>query len=604
MGVPELGSRDLIAPALRPGRALLAEGAALAKDWRVGRNLFLDTAKVASEAAYKRAMIASGRIMQHAHIGFRSVERTVAGIMQVHEACARHGATVDRFGITLDWSMGYPRAERAARGRGTGIVLSGPEDFGRITNAAPAAAHFGDFMLGLPSALENTQAALAAGATAIGNLGQYFTFRLPHWDDDVATTEATVIALGLISAQEAEVLVHSNLDDGFAGLFADMSSALGMVLVEKYVVEELIGARLAHCYGHHFTSPLSRLAFHQALTQVSDSLGTMIFGNTVSYQSTPAANYASLASYLQADIWSLRRSPTGHAINPVPTTENERIPDVDEIIDAQLFAARLVEHASASAGLIDEEKVDWVAATLVEGGRAFAANVLSGLAERGIDTKDPAQTLLALRRIGPKRLEQLFAAGPREGDGRPPRPLVRAEWVEELDTLADRWIANLEPGYVFHIGRRALKACIGTSDVHEHGKHLVERVCERLGVAIIDGGTSTDPDDLVLTALAGDADFIAVSTYNGIALRYISEVLDSLKRAGADLPVCIGGRLNQVPEDSNSGLPVDVGDEIRALGVTVCRTLDDFAPLLERLARSACPRESGNRFSDRDMRKL
>ena len=97
-------------------------------------------------------------------------------------------------------------------------------------------------------------------------------------------------ALALIAAQPVEVLIHSNLDDGFAGLFADMSSALGMVLIEKHVVERLIGARASHCFGHHFTSPLIRMAFLRALTLVSDSMGTMIFGNTVSYKSTPAGN--------------------------------------------------------------------------------------------------------------------------------------------------------------------------------------------------------------------------------------------------------------------------------------------------------------------------
>ena len=80
----------------------------------------------------------------------------------------------------------------------------------------PAHRRFGDFIMGFPAAVENTCAALAAGATAIGNLGQYFTFRLPNWDDDVATTTATVTALALLAAQEEEVLVHSNLDDGFA----------------------------------------------------------------------------------------------------------------------------------------------------------------------------------------------------------------------------------------------------------------------------------------------------------------------------------------------------------------------------------------------------
>lgn len=585
-----LPSRDqLIPPDLRPGGDLVAEGRALARHWTVGRNAFLDAHGVASEAEYKRREALAGRVMQHAHIGFRSVERTVAAIAEVHAACTRHGARVDRFGITLDMSMGYPPDQRHGSRRGTGIVLEGAESFARITNAAPAAAHFGDFMLGLPGALENTKGALAAGATAIGNLGQYFTFRLPDWDDDVATTHATVTALGLIAAQPVEVLVHSNLDDGFAGLFADMSSALGMVLVEKHIVETLIGARLSHCFGHHFTAPLVRLAFHAALARVTDTPGTMIFGNTVSYKSTPAGNYASLASYLQADLWALGRRPTGHAVNPVPVTENERIPDIDEIIDAQLFAHRLAEHAAGSSALLDLAPVDALADKLVEGGRRFAARTLAGLADAGVDTADPARMMLALRRIGPKRLEAAFGAGARDEaawSGR--RAVALAEWVEELEHAARDWAARVPGEAAARIAGADLVACVASSDVHEHGKNLIARTLGHLGVAIIDGGTSVDADDLVATALAARADLIAISTYNGVALRYAGEVRDALARAGAELPVCIGGRLNQVPDESNSGLPVDVRVDISRLGILPCDTPEDLTRFLAE--RAAAPR--------------
>ena len=564
---------ELVPPTLRPGGELVAEGRALARDWTVGRNAFLDAQGVASEAAYKRREALAGRIMQHAHIGFRSVERTVAAIAEVHAACARHGARVDRFGITLDMSMGYPPHLRKGSRRGTGIVLEGAESFARITNAAPAAAHFGDFMLGLPGALENTKGALAAGATAIGNLGQYFTFRLPDWDDDVATTHATVTALGLIAAQPVEVLVHSNLDDGFAGLFADMSSALGMVLVEKHIVETLIGARLSHCFGHHFTAPRVRMAFHAGLAQVTDTPGTMIFGNTVSYKSTPAGNYASLASYLQADIWALGRRATGHAVNPVPVTENERIPDIDEIIDAQMFAARLAQQAGDTGGLIDFAPVDALAGRLVEAGRLFAARVLAGLAQAGVDTADPAQTMLALRRIGPKRLEAAFGAGAPDAKAWSGRfPVAQAEWVDELEHAARGWAERVPAQAAARLAGGKLIACVASSDVHEHGKNLIERTLGHLGVETVDGGTSVDADDLVAAALAAGADVIAISTYNGIALRYAREVMQALARAGVDLPVYIGGRLNQVPEDSNSGLPVDVAADIAALGVVPCLT--------------------------------
>jgi len=415
---------NLVEPRLLPWAQLRTQGRAMARDWQLGTSAFMRATGAACEAEWKRQQIVQGKLMQHAHIGFRDVNRTIEAIKQVHEQCAENGVDVDRFGITLDWSMGYPEAMRAKASRGTGIVLSGAEDFARITNAAPAAAHFGDFMLGLPGALENTCAALAAGATSIGNLGQYFTFRLPYWDDDVATTQATVTALALIAAQPAEILVHSNLDDGFAGLFVDMACALGMGLIEKYIVEELIGARLAHCYGHHFSDPLSRTAFHAALVRLSDTPGTMVFGNTVSYQSTPAGNYASLGSYLLADILAQIRYPSGHAFNPVPVTENQRIPDVDEIIDAQIFAHRLSLHAPYYAPVFDWEKVEALADRLVEGARRFSQAVLKGLEEYGVAMRDPAALMLALRRIGPKKLEALFGPGEIVQGRR--RPLVHA----------------------------------------------------------------------------------------------------------------------------------------------------------------------------------
>ncbi|MEZ5798538.1 MAG: cobalamin-dependent protein [Paracoccaceae bacterium] len=560
-------------PRLSPGADLLAAGRALARDWRLGPCPFLREERVASEAEYKRRTAAQGRIMQHAHIGFRNVDRTIWAMAEVHDKCRAAGVTVDRFGITLDWSMGYPPDRRAKATRGTGIVLTGPEDFARITHAAPAANHFGDFMLGLPGAVENTCAALAAGASSLGNLGQYFTFRLPYWDDDVATTEATVKALGLIAAQEAEVLVHSNLDDGFAGLFIDMACALGMVLIEKHIVEGLIGARIGHCYGHHFSDPLSRAAFHAALAQVTDTPGTMIFGNTVAYQSSAAGNYASLSSYLMADILALGRWPLGHAINPVPVTENLRIPDVEEIIDAQTFAHRLVQHAPFYDAIFDWPKVQEMADRLVEGGRRFAAATLAGLADRGVATDDPAALMLAIRRMGPRRMEALFGPGAEGPRGR--SPLIAAEWARELDHKAAAWVAGQPP-----LARR-LRVCIGTTDVHEHGKYLVEQALAGLGAEIVDAGVAVDPETLVARARDAGADAIAISTYNGVALSYSTAVLAAMQAQGVSARLLVGGRLNEVPADSNSGLPVEVSGDLARLGVTPCKDLDAMLAALQ-----------------------
>jgi methylmalonyl-CoA mutase cobalamin-binding subunit len=572
-------------PELVPGEALLAAGAAMARDWSVRPCAFLSHVGQPSEAAHKRACMTAGRVMQHAQVGFRDPEKSRTACAEIFLQCARQGATVDRYGLCLDWSMGYPRDERAGRPRGTGMILAGPEDFAALAAAAPVAPHFGDFVLGFPAAIENTQAALAAGSTAIGNLGQFFTFRLPGWDDDLALTEATVTALGLIAAQEVEVLVHSNLDDGFAAVFTDLACCLGAALIEKHIVEDLIGARLAHCYGHHFSEPVARLAFQRALAEANETPGSMVYGDTMSYRGGEGANYASLARYMSVDVLAQRARPSGHAVNPVPVSENRRIPDIDEIVEAQLFAARLIEQAEGTAPLFDTAEADRLADRILAGGRAFRDRVLAGLAEAGFDCADPLELLLALRRIGARRLEELYGPGPTdEAAPRGRRPLVPATTFEAVGRMAAERLAGVAPGERARIASAGLTAVVATTDVHEHGKLLIEEMLRDLEVSLTDGGVSTDPDDLARLARDSGADLVAVSTYNGVALGFIEELLRETRALGIAPAVAVGGRLNQIPSESNSSLPVDVTGDLSRLGVAACADAADLRPVLLELA--------------------
>jgi methylmalonyl-CoA mutase cobalamin-binding subunit len=565
---------------------VLAEGRALAKDWKVVPGPFLKERGVASEAEHKRRTAAEGRIMQHAQIGFRELAKSRRAYREIYETCAAKGVTVDRYGICLDWSMALPRALREKGVTGTGMILKGIEDFVAFTSEAPVAPHFGDFVMGFPAALENTQAALAAGASSIGNLGQYFTFAVPGHSDDIATTRATVLALGLIAAQDVEVLVHSNLDDGFAALFTDLASSLGAILIEKHIIEELVGAHVSHCYGNHFTDPLRRLAFQLALSEVTDTPGTMVYGNTVSYRGNAAQNFASSASYLLADITGQRVKPSGHAINPVPVTENTRIPDIDEVIDAQLFAARLVEDSQSFGTLIDTERAQAIADEVVAGGRRFRDSVMRGLAEEeGVDTRDAFQMLLALRRLGGKVLEERWGAGsPDKSVMRGRRPVVAASLIDEINGKSREHLKVVPGADRMKLAGAGLKVLVATTDVHEHGKLLLENVFRELDVEPIDGGVSVEPDRLAARAAETAADAIALSTYNGVALKYLKALKSELKRAGLETPVLIGGRLNQVPEGSNTSLPVDVTSELKAEGAIVCEEVEGAVPALLSIA--------------------
>ena len=101
---------------------------------------------------------------------------------------------------------------------------------------------------------------------------------------------------------------------------------------------------------------------------------------------------------------------------------------------------------------------------------------------------------------------------------------------------------------------------------------------------IIDGGTSTDPNDLAELAQTAQADFIALSSYNGVALQFVVDLKGEMSEREMQLPVFVGGKLNRIPDGSNTSLPVDVRDELSAAGAIVCPSVE---VMLDRLAMLA-----------------
>jgi cobalamin-dependent methionine synthase I len=130
-----------------------------------------------------------------------------------------------------------------------------------------------------------------------------------------------------------------------------------------------------------------------------------------------------------------------------------------------------------------------------------------------------------------------------------------------------------------------LSGCLATTDVHEYGKILVAAVLEDLAVRIVDAGVSTDPDVIVRIAREGSADFIALSTYNGVALDYIQRLRSVMEDQELAIPVFIGGKLNQVLEDSKDSLPVDVTKELDSEGVITCQTVEDMVGHLIKMVK-------------------
>ena len=167
----------------------------------------------------------------------------------------------------------------------------------------------------------------------------------------------------------------------------------------------------------------------------------------------------------------------------------------------------------------------------------------------GPGADNPVELLLAIRRSGARRLERWFGPGEEDGSaigGR--KPLLVAENMSELQADSQACLDAVEPAAGNAIREHGFVACVATSDVHEYSKIMVERVLGGLDVTIVDGGVATDPERVAAAALDGGADFIALSTYAGIALSYLTALHAEMGRLGLDIPVFVGGRLSVRPK--------------------------------------------------------
>ena len=523
-----------------------------------------------SEAEYKRRCRDEGRVMYHMHVGLSTWEATEAALVDVHAGLADAGHSVDRFGLALDRAMGVPEAERHRTGKETGPRIA-PHEWRRLGEAAPIQPHLGDYMIGFPAGFRNTLLALSAGVTTIGNVGQYTAYDLLGGSDEILVTEETVRALAAIGAlRRYGALAHSNLEDGSATQASHFGAYVGWAALELYVVEELIGARLAHCFGNTIQGPACRAVVHFALDDLRgrDSIGSMIYGNTVDHRPGDRThNAAAVTAQLMCDIALQLRRPTGHAVNPVPLTEAERIPTAAEIVEIHLLARDIERDVRASADLRDWARLERLGAAVAEYAMEFRDLALAALVDDGIDVGDAAQVLLALRRTSMADLERRV----------------------DLTPSAD--IAQLEPWKASHVRDLAarlnaaaprldgVRVVLAVLEVHDLVRDALARALPTAGAEVILLGADASIDSIVRAAIEEDADAIVVGVYNGNALALGQHLSAGATREHWSGTIYMGGILNQ---DTGEGLPIDARPALDALGVCC---VDDVEQLLGLLVR-------------------
>jgi methylmalonyl-CoA mutase cobalamin-binding domain/chain len=579
-----------LAPADLPDwHELVHKASEIASDIRIPSTLFREHYGVRTEEEFRLRMAREDQVIAHINIGLRTWKDTAEALKYINAEAARRGFPVHAFHLLVDRRMGLPPEMRRCAPQETGPMLESDRDWYEVAHTVPIEPHLNDFMIGSPASVTNVISALRNGVTRVGTVSQ-FHWRYPYCDDDVAQMASMVQAIAIIAAKRDEgAYIGSYQSDGYPGMYHDYASLVGWAKLERYLIEDLLGAKLTLDFGGLTYDPPKKAAVCLALERMNFQRHFTSFYhcNTIEYQRDVTQNYAVLSLdviFLVMVVKLLRRRGyPGAGILPIPITEAIRIPTPEEILEAQLVMRRAADDADRIMDYVRWDKIDEMADKLVEGGERFFQNALSTLSAMGVDIGNPLAVFVALRRLGAVKTEELFGAGERdESFPRGLRPIVPTEMTRQsMDQCSE---SLKQCAVVGAKGKLAGKtAVVGSTDVHEFGVLLVKRVLEELGAKVVDGGMSADPEDLAKVALETDAAILAVSTHNGMALTYAVKLMEQLQLLGAAAVVLMGGILNEPVE--GSPIPADVREPLRAMGIITC---DDVQMMIDALTRPRC----------------
>jgi len=560
------------------GRQYVDQGKRKGARITLGSTPFCQMHGVRSEAQYKLECADAGRTTWSTIMGLSTVEEQVAGLQFLERFGRETTMAFDRGLVISNWLSGIPPALREGAPAGTSFILDGIDDHVRIAHASTIQPCFNDWHIGSPYCLENTAAAVTAGGSYHGVLAQ-LVWDLPRYRDDVAHVVENLSAIGLVAAKRDDwLVVDSYMDDGMPSRFLDNVSLVGWALLERYVVEDLCGARYATGFGGLMSNLETKTAVWLALYEVLKAEHpclSYLYGNTISpAREHIVQNFGLVAGEMGVFAAVERRYRTGVSLLPTPITEGLAVPTREAIADVRLVAGRAAERACEFERLISWPTIEATRDLLVERGREFAKNALALLEACGVDVLDPLQVLIALRRIGARRLESLCHPGDggclEEGEVAPFVPTELALMAEELaqEELARVHDRGCGPAVK---GRRFL---VASGDTHWCGAYAAARVLRNLGAEAIEAGVELDPEEVVSLAETHDWPVIAVSTHNGQCLDYGRRLAASLRQHGCECLTYMGGKLNAIPRGAS--VPMDCTAELTELGLIPCTTVADL----------------------------
>lgn len=568
---------ELIPKDIPKGRDVVAEGRKLGETVELGVSAFCREKNVRSVTDYKQMRAKKGLITWHMIMGLSSLEEQVEATRDIYEWGQKTGVEIDIGQIIPDTRMALPPEMWAQAPRGTSFMLNGVEDYIKIAQVAPIQLVCADSHIGSPASVRNVVNALRAGTGFVGTFAK-FVYTYPYWRDDVAQVVETIKSVGVMASKAKDnILTHSYTGSGTPGLLMDVASRVGYARLEKYIVEELCGAKYSIGFGGLASNIPVKIATWLALSDVlkGDHPGvTFVYGNTIDMTEHAGSNYAITTAELIPFIVTEQIYKTGAAMLLTPAEEKTRVPNKEEIKDIFMVGEIAKAKAKDYSKILDFSYINETRALLVDKGNKFFENVKKGLPELGVDITDPVQIILAIRRLGAARFEELFHSG--EKNSLLPNgisPFIATELMQMTTYARDEAMKKVRDENLANVVRDK-KFVVGSTDWHAYALFVISSILEELGARVVSGGVDMDAEEILDLAHKEDSTYVVMTTHNGLCLEYGKHLMDLVEQRNQSVRVFMGGRLNAIVKDGQD--PIDVSDRLSEFGICPCREISDL----------------------------
>lgn len=383
--------------------AFIDDARQAAKKIKVHQSAWCKKHGYSSEKEYKKKVAEDGIITYHIHFCFPDNAKMIEQLDKMKGMLDEKNLKLDRFGVSLDSSMAFPPEMRKDGVSHKGIYLNEQADWNELASFDFSQPHLGDDMIGSPASYDSCCKALTAGITTMGNMSQFFRWDYPDFIDVEKRTQNTLMAIAVMSEHVANgAIIHSNLDDGYGDNTTDMGELIAMALFEKYIVEDLMGAQIAHSFGDMLHSPYKRLLLLSALKKIhSDEVfGSMVFSNKLGREKKELSwNDVHLCMCMLYDMAAQVHYKTGHAVTVMADRGLDDQVTNEELVRKLAMAKQLEAYMPEVLKTINFKRVDNTAYKLVVRGKEIMKSGLM-LMDEYIDIKNPYMVTLAIKKIG------------------------------------------------------------------------------------------------------------------------------------------------------------------------------------------------------------